>query len=242
MIRVGSLKKECRELFASFPLAVEPVSHGRGAVQSMVLMLQDGDDARFYTLSRHSERRPYQFRSWPSGSTVDIGDDRRGTVPDEVVSAVTLGVPVPRNGSLFGWMHGDAVSTLVAVRTKYSPALPTPSWALMPLADLPETQWPRFTGERFLGPWFWEAFRAGRIVLLADLIANNPATIYWVDTKATLGSACCAVTHDVTSHDGYRLRGGRYVYYKVLRAGTPVPPLAALLEDKEKVDLAPAFQ
>lgn len=243
MIRTSSLYEACRELFANYPLAVGPVDYGGRIVQSMVLMLLDDNDARFYILSRDGgEGAPYRFRPWPAGSIVDIDDECRAAVPDEVGSAVTGGVPIPRNGSLFGWTYEGAITALLTVRTEYTPGSPVPSWAVMPLADIPEAEWPPFTGNRFLGRWFWDDCRAGQIVLLADLIAKSPDTIYWVDTKVILGSACCAVAHDVRSPEGYTLRRGRYVYYEALRACRPVPPLTALLADTGKIDLAPLFQ
>jgi hypothetical protein len=243
MIRTSSLHEACDELFAGYPLAVEPVNDGGRIIQSMVLMLQDGNDARFYVLSRDGgQGTSYWFRPWPAGSIVDIAGDCRAAISDEVVGAVTSGVPLPRNGSLFGWMDGNAVTALLAVHTEYTPASLAPSWAVMPLVGIPEAQWPPFTGDRFFGHWFWEGLRAERIVLLADLIANRRDTIYWVDTKMILGSACCAVMHDVRSPGGFTLRSGRYVYYKALRAGKPVPPLAVLVADTGKIDLAPLFR
>jgi len=243
MLRISSLPEACDELFAGYPLAVEPVDDGRRITQSMVLMLQEGNDVRFYLLSRDGDQgTSYWFRPWPTGSIVDVGGDSRAVISDEVVSAVVSGVPLPRNGSLFGWMDGNAVTALLTVHTEYTPASAAPSWAVMPFVGIPEAQWPPFTGERFFGHWFWEGTRAGRIVLLADLIARTPDTIYWVDTKMILGSACCAVTHDVRSPGGFTLPRGRYVYYKALRADKPVPPLAVLLADNGKIDLAPLFR
>ena len=76
-----------------------------------------------------------------------------------VVNALTSGVPLPQDGSLFGWTHGGAVTALVAVYTQYTPTSPVPVWTIMPLAGVPEPQWPPFTDERLFGPWFWEHFR-----------------------------------------------------------------------------------
>ena len=244
MIYTRSPYEACQELFAGYPLAAEAVDHGGRVVRSMVLMLRDGDDARFFVLSYDSaEDHPsYWLRSWPAGDIVDIGADSRAVVPDEVASAVTCGLPIPRHGSLFGWTYGDTVTALLPVYAQYTPASPDPSWAVMPLASIPAAQWPSFTRNRFLGHWFWEDLRAGRIIALADLIAGTPETVYWVHTKAVLGSDCCAVAHDVRSPEGPTLRCGRYVYYQALQTGKPVPPLTALLADTGKIDLAPRFR
>jgi hypothetical protein len=243
MLRTRSLPEACDELFADYPLAVEPVEDSGRTIQSMVLMLQDGNDAQFYVLSRGGgQGASYWFRPWPAGSIVDIAGDCRAIIRDEVMKAVTKGVPLPRNGSLFGWTDGNAVTALLAIHTEYTPASPPPSWQVMPLVGIPEAKWPPFTGDRFFGQWFWEDSRAGRIVLLADFIARKPGTVYWVDAKMILGSACCAVTHDVGIPGGFTLRRGRYVYYKALRADKPVPPLEVLLADTAKIDLAPLFR
>lgn len=98
------------------------------------------------------------------------------------------------------------------------------------------------TDECLFGDWFWEHYRAGNLVCLGGLIAETPDTVFWVDTRAILGSGCCAVARDITSPDGYTLRRGRYVYHQALRADKPMPSLGELLADTEKIDLAPRFQ
>jgi hypothetical protein len=71
------------------------------------------------------------------------------------------------------------------------------------------------------------------------LIAGTPATVFWANTKATLGTDSCLVTQDLESSQGYTLLRGIYVHYEVLRAGMPVPTLTVLLADGGKTDLAP---
>jgi hypothetical protein len=112
----------------------------------------------------------------------------------------------------------------------------------MPLAGVPEAQWPPFTGEPLIGDSFWELLDAGKIVAVGDLVARTPDTVFWVDTDAILGSGCCVVARDVESPEGYTLRSGCYIYYKVLRAGSPVPPLQVLLSETGKTDLAARFE
>lgn len=243
MVRTRSLYETCNELFTDYPLAARTVNRS-GTIRSMVLLLRDGDDAGFFVLvSDSSEGRPlYSLCTWQAGGIVDIEADGSAAVSDVAVKAVTRGVPLPRHGSVFGWRHGDAVTALVAVYTEHTPESPEPSWTVMPLAGTPEAQWPPFTGERLFGHRFWEQYRAGSIITLDNLIAGTPDTVFWADTKAILGSDCCAVAHDISSPDGPVLRRGRYVYYQALRDGKPVPSLNALLADPGKIDLAPRFQ
>ena len=170
------LYEACHELFTRYPLAVETADHGGSVASSIVLMLRDRDDARFFLLSHQSsEGTPsYSLSPWPTGDIIQIEADYNDAVPDVIVKAVTCGVPIPREGSLFGWSFGDTITALVAVYTRYTSASPVPSWAMMPLVGIPDTQWPPFADERFFGRWFWEHYRAGNITLLDDLIAEVP--------------------------------------------------------------------
>ena len=112
----------------------------------------------------------------------------------------------------------------------------------MPLAYLPEAQWPPFTGEPFFGQWFWEYYQVRAVVSLGDLIAGVPDTVFWVDTEATLGWDSCAVARDIKSSEAFTLRQGCYAYYRALRRGKPVPSLGTLLASDGKIDLAARFQ
>ncbi len=245
MIRDNSLYETCRELFAAYPLAGE-TSDPNGLSCSMVLMRPTGDDAEFCVLLQQSGNeagRPvYGVRPWRGGETwVGIDATMGADVPYALAESIRSGVPLPRDGSLFGWRRGEIITALLVTYTEWSPETPEPSWAAMPLADLPEQEWPPFTGESLFGRWFWEGYRAGHIAALDDLIGATPETIFWADTEAIIGSNCCVVSRDVVSPDGYTLRQGRYVYHRVLRTGTSIPPLETLLSDDRLNDLAPQF-
>jgi hypothetical protein len=242
MIRADSPYETCHELFAEYHLAAKTIDRS-GLVRSMVLLLPDGDSARFFMLvaDQTKGRTAFSLFAWRTEGRVDVRLDG-GAVPDVFAAALARGVPIPRDGSLFGWARGEAVTTLIGVQARYTPTSPVPSWAVMPLADSSVSEWPPFTRDRFLGPWFWEDYRAGAIVPLDGLIARTSGLVFWVDTKDTLGSDCCAVARDITNAEGYTLRRGRYVYYEVLLGGKPVPPLAQLLAEPGKTDLGPRFQ
>jgi hypothetical protein len=208
----------------------------------MVLTFRDGYDVKFFVLSHdYGEEQPfYSLRAWPAREAAHI-EIHAPDVPGVAVKAVTRGVPLPRHGSLFGWARENDVTALVAFYAKYSPRSPDPYWAMMPRADIPEALWPPFTGERFFGSWFWDYYRDGSISSLDELIAGTPGTVFWVSTKAILGSDCCAVARDITSPEGHIFRRGRYVYYEALQEGKPVPPLQILLATADKADLALRF-
>jgi hypothetical protein len=232
----------CQDLFRRYPQAIN--TDACDGLQSIVLILHDLREVRFFVLSR--DRRTgmprYSIKAWQGESVADIEGNGTGGVPDTFVKAVTSGVPMPSDGSLFGWKSGGMITALVAFYTEYTPVCPEPSWSMMPLAGIPETRWPPFKGRRFLGRWFWEHCRAGSVVSLGGLIAGVPNTVFWAYTEAILESGCCVVLRDVKSPEGYVLRRGCYVFYQALRSGKPVPQLDTLLKDYSTVDLAPRFQ
>jgi hypothetical protein len=242
MINTSSLYETCHGLFARYPLATKAVTSSGRIIRSMILMLWDADRARFYVLSRESdEGEPwYSLCPWRATGVVNIAAEG-GAVPDAVVNIITCGVPMPQDGSLFGWIYGDAVTALITVSTRYVPASPQLRWTVMPLAGIPEAQWPPFTGEHFMGAWFWEHHEAGNIVSLDHFIAGNPDTVFWADTTSVLGSDACVVARDTRSPEGHMLLRGCYVPHQALRTGNPVPPLEVLLADPSKIDLAPRF-
>jgi hypothetical protein len=243
MIRTSSLAEACYALFANYPPAVRTAT-ASGSIRSMLLMLSDGDGATFFVLThdRRDGRSLYLLRQRGTSEAVEIESDGDAAVPDVALNVVTHGVPMPRDGSLFGWRCGDAVAALIPVYTTSTPTSPDPFCAVMPRAGVPEAQWPPFTEVRFPGPWFWEHYRARRIVSVGGLIAETPATVFWANTKASLGTQCCVVAHDIGSDKDYTLRRGIYVYYKALQTGMPVPSLTVLLADSGKIDLAPRFR
>jgi hypothetical protein len=243
MVHTNSLYKACHELFTDYPQAARTVDES-GTVLSMVVMVQDGDDAGFYVLSRdQSNGKPsYCLWSWPAGDIVEIPAGNNIAVPDMAVNAVTNGVPIPRDGSLFGWVYGRVITALIVIYAESAPASTEPGWAVMPLADTPEAQWPPFTGERLFGHWSWDLCRAGRIISLDRVVAETQGAVWWVDTTAVVGSNCCAISRDIITSEGQTLGRGCYVYYQALRTSKPIPCLEMLLQDPGKIDLASRFQ
>jgi hypothetical protein len=242
MIDTSSLYETCQELFADYPLAAR-AEDPDATIHSMVLMVRDRHDPHFFVLMRDDDhgKSSYSLCPWPDGPAEDIEADG-ATVSQAAVTALTAGLPIPRHGSLFGWVRADAYTALVAVYAEYASPGQLPSWSVMPFVDGPEAQWPPFTGERLLGDWFWEQYRIGMIVSLENLVAEHPDTVFWVDSRSSIGSDCCVVAHDISGLHGATLRRGRYVYHRLLRDGHPVPPLEILLADVGKTDLAERFQ
>jgi hypothetical protein len=166
------------------------------------------------------------------------GDD----VPEVVANTVEQGIPIPRDGLLFGWAYQEIVTALIVIHASYRPDSPVPVWSVMPLVGTPELQWPPFSGERFFGRWFWKDYQAGNIVQLDGLVAASPGIVFWLNTYQSLGSDCCVVASDIKTSEGRILRRGKYLGVAALRAGVAVPSLTNLLAEAHKTDLAPRFQ
>lgn len=239
MIPTSKVYQACGDLFDAYPLAVVAVEDVP-TLHSIVLMLADGDDVSFFVLVRDcGDGRPaYTVIPWQANRPMTMEPDG-GDVPDLAANAVLHGVPMPRDGALFGWTGEGSITALIVVYT--GDAL-EPSWSVMPLVGIPRAHWPPFTSECLFGPWFWEHHRAGNLTYLDDVIAATPGTCFWVDTHAALGSDCCVVARDVEITEKHLLRRGRYVGAAALRAGTTVPTLAALLAGPGKTDLSARFE
>lgn len=241
MIPASQVYRACGALFGTYALAVVAVE-GAPTMQSIVLMLADGDDVGFFVLLRDcGETRPaYTVVPWHATGAVPIEPDG-GEVPDVAANAVLRGVPIPQDGSLFGWVRGEPVTALTVICARYTPETPVPTWSVLPRAGAPEAEWPPFTDERLLGHWFWDHHRTGSIIDLGEVIAATPDTVFWVDTYASLGSDCCVVEGDVKTQDRHVLPRGTYVDSATLRAGIVVPTTAELLADADRTDLTPRF-
>lgn len=240
MIRTSSAYEACRDLFVGYPLAVN--DDGDDAF-SMILMIEDGSDAEFFVLMAEGgeAEQVYSLYPWPAGDIIEINAE--GVVASDLaMDIVTRGVPIPRNGSMFGWAFEDVITALVPVYAGYGEDFLQPRWSVMPHMGSSRAQWPPFIGEHLFGNWFWEHYQARRVLPLDDLIAGTEDVVFWVDTRAVLGSDCCIVAGDVTIPHGPTLRRGRYVYHEVLQSGMRVPSMGALLGDDGKADLGPRFR
>ena len=226
-----TMHERCGDLFAAYPLADDD--------GEMVLMTAEGRPPEFFILGRKGDGG-YWLDTWQGDGVFDIGAET-GDIPAWVADAITHGTPLPEDGSLFGWKPGKDITAMVAVYTQYTPKSPVPSFSVMPLAGSPEKEWPPFTGAPLFGPWFWDHYRAGRIVSLAGLIAATQRMVFWVPTEGALSVGCIAVMADV-SGKGAVLRQGAYIYFEDLRAGKPGVPLSELLAGSGKTNLAPRFR
>lgn len=243
MTSASILWETCHDWFARYQVAAKSTDR-TGSVRTMLLMLRNSNGPRFFVLSQdcRGDRPRYSLRVRRSSDSVDIEANTRARFPNTVVEAVTHGVPIPRDGSLFGWRCEGTIVTLVPVYTAFRPESPDPFCAVMPRVGTSKAQWPPFTDERPFGQWFWQHYTAEEIISLDSLIAETPGAVFWADTRAVPGSYCCAVARDIKSPGGCTLQRGVYVYHRALRTGESLPSLRVLLASNSKIDLAPRLQ
>lgn len=232
MPTTSTLAEAGRALFAEYPQAARPHPDGR----SMVLLVPDGGDGQYFILGARDASPVITVKRWHELSSASLDGD----APEWAADAVTRGVPLPRDGALYGWTENGRVTALIVFYAHWTPEHPLPSWSPMPDADAAD--WPPFVSENLIGPWLWEHYRAGRIVDLAPHVADSPGAVFWVTGVPPLGWGCCAVARDLSSPDGWTLPRGRFVFHGELRDGKAVPPLETLLADPGATDLAPRFQ
>jgi hypothetical protein len=237
----NSLYEACRGLFKTYPQAAKAVDDG---VWSIVIMLGEGPNAGYFVVWQDCGKgKPaYSFWRWPVGDVVEIVDESVDPCVELLEDVLSHGIPIPRDGSVFGWASESAVTALIVIYVESVADRREPGWAVMPCVGVPEEQWPSFTGEPLFGHWSWEGCPSGRIVSLDEAIGRASETVWWVDTSAVIGSNCCVVSHDIVLPDGDTLPRGRYVYYQALRSDETIPSLEALLGDTRKIDLAPRLQ
>jgi hypothetical protein len=203
-----SLHKRCGELFENYPEASGP------GCTYIVLCVPGEPRPKAYILNRRKDRY-FSITPYAGGSGAVITADTR-EVSAEYAVALASGVPFPRDGSLYGWVHAGVVTTLIAFYADTDD--PEPAHLNMPRAGSDESGWPPFAIRGFqYGAWFWSA-------------------------RVPFGGAgVLAVTSPLTTPGGNRLEAGVYAYHEALRGGEPSPTLAEVLADPDKIDLSARF-
>jgi hypothetical protein len=149
----------CVQLFERYPLAVTPHAAGTG-YRSLVLLSRAGGPPSFFVLTQASDDL-FVIRSWHRGGGVNQQIRPGEPVPVIVRQAVTGGIPVPRDGTLLGWVTGRQVTVMMAVHSRqpetWDDPVPVPEIRVLPLAGTCEPlHWPPFTAGPLDDGRLWE--------------------------------------------------------------------------------------
>jgi len=234
----------CLRLFYRYPLAIRRhyVEHRYG---SLVLMNRAaGGRARFFVLIMEWDDL-FVIRPWDrrDGARVEIrsGEPVSGDVRGVIESAI----PVPRDGTLLGWMNGYKVQSMIAVYGRLTepwddPAA-VPGVLVMPFAGSQPADWPPLTDSPLDGGRLWQYQERGHLADLTALAARRPGCVYWVpgqDGPAGGWTGARIVVTERLSTDRFWLPAGVYVDRVALREGAPRWTAGQLLALPGVTDLA----
>lgn len=252
----------CRQLFRCHPLAVTQPPAGSGGLAAMVLRHRT---AGFFVLTRPRDDL-FVLRSWQErgGDSVEEHIQHGKPVTDLVRKVIVGCLPVPRHGSLLGWVTSHQVTALLAVRSMppsmqalnsedtlgslHGSAVPDapvavrrsagPEVRVLPLeGTTKEWHWPPFTVNP-LDDWrFWEHVEWGELVDVMPLVSASPGRAFWVPSPDGRPTGHVVLTDNIRI-DEYWIPKGVYCDHWILREGREPPPAQDLLVSPGAVDLA----
>jgi hypothetical protein len=218
-------------MFGDYPEAVASVNTS-GTIRTMHLAVPTtGGGAGFYTLwhlTPPHQGPSYGLYRWPArepskGLKVEPGTPATGKFA-HVPRLLRTAVPLPRDGSVYGWLNHNTVTTWMVFYTRTDDHRNEPTWFPMHLESAKRRDWANTAGRDFWRYPFWAQLRAGQIVPLGPSIASAPGTFYWATPPGgeTL-EAHGVVTAPFQSRDGWRVPAGRFIYDGALTSGMQVP-------------------
>jgi len=253
----------CLRLFRSYPLALNPscpgdpgpvaARHAAGWRGSIVLRHKGFDDPGFYVLAQHPAEH-FTLRPWRAGDG-EYHEIRPGT-PVPVVShrVVTEGMPVPRDGSLLGWVSDRQVTALLTVHHERPggrcgdggrggegggkadgaglAARPrVPEVRVLAMVGSEPVRWPPFAASPLDDGRLWDYLERGELVDLAPLL-NRAEGACWVPSqhpdRARRGHGCAVIGRSLEGLE-YWVPAGVYMDHWMLREGVPTPPASHLV-------------
>jgi hypothetical protein len=232
----------CLRLFHRYPLAIRRhyAEHRYG---SLVLMNRAAGRARFFVLIMEWDDL-FVIRPWDRRDAGRVAIRRDEPVSDDIREAIESAVPVPRDGTLLGWMDGYKVQALVAVYGRLTepwddPAA-VPGVLVMPFAGSQPAHWPPLTDSPLDGGRLWQYLERGHLADLTALAARRPGCVYWVpgqDGRAGGWAGARIVVTERMSTDKFWLPAGVYTDRVALREGTQLWTAGQLLALPGVIDL-----
>lgn len=226
----------CTQLFRSHPLAVAPPGPD-GGDGTMVLRHRK---AGFFVLTQEGDDA-FILRSWDSRDGIEEKIRPREPVPDLVCDVIARCLPVPRHGSLLGWITGKQVTALMPVHAlppSGPDPVPEPEMRVLPLSETDEGwHWPPFTLNP-LDEWrLWEYIDWHEMADVLPLIAGNPGSVSWVRSPDGRRTGHVIVRENLRA-EKFWVPAGVYADHWTLRDGMPAPAAGELLARGNAADLA----
>lgn len=233
----------CLRLFRQYPLAVRR-HYAEHRFGSMVLMTRDAGVSRFFVLIMEWDDL-FVLRHWDrrDGARVEIGRDE--PIPAEIRRVIETGVPVPRDGALFGWVTGYQVRAVLAAYGRlpepWDDASAVPGVLVMPHTGSQPAEWPPPAASALGDGKLWEYVARGQLADLAPLISRQAGRVFLVpggDGRDVRGVGARVVVTERLRDDSFWLPAGVYADHRTLREGAQVLTVRQLLAQPGVVDLA----
>jgi hypothetical protein len=238
-----SVFEACLRLFCRYPLAIRRhyAEHRYG---SLVLMNRAAGRTGFFVLVMEWDDL-FVIRPWDRRDGARVAIRPGEPVSDDVREVIESAVPVPRDGTLLGWMDGHKVQALIAVYGRLTEPWDDPSAVpgvlVMPFAGSQPPDWPSLTDSPLDGGRLWQSLQRGQLADLTALAARRPGCVYWVpgqDGRAGDWAGARIVVTERLSADKFWLPAGVYIDRVALREGTPRWTAGQLLALPGVIDLA----
>jgi len=165
----------------------------------------------------------------------------------DVRRVIESAVPVPRDGTLLGWLAGRQVQAVIAAYGRLTepwedPAA-VPGVLVMPAAGSRPAGWPPFTSGPLDDGRLWESLKRGQLADLAPLVSRQPGLAYWVPgakQRAGRRTGARIVVRERLSTEEFWLPAAIYADHRTLREGTQRWTASQLLALPGVTDLASA--
>lgn len=230
----------CLQLFRYHPLAATTTGAGDGP-ESMVLRHRTEG---YFVLTKENEDL-FVIRSWDPRDGVEERIRPRQDVPSLICNVVGHSLPIPRHGTLLGWITGKQVTAMLAVHAA-PPAgvsdddgpVPVPEMRVLPLTETVEQfHWPPFTVSP-LNDWrLWEYVEWGEIVDVVPLARQYPGRMHWIPSPDGRRTGDVLVRDNLRA-EKFWIPAGVYTDHWALREGLVPPPPSRLLELPGAADAA----
>lgn len=233
----------CLRLFRNYPLAVR---RHYAEYRFGSLVLRDRTDKSFYVLVMERDDL-FVIRPWDRRNRARVLIRPGEPAARDVRRLIESAVPVPRDGTLLGWLAGSQVQAVIAsygrLTEPWDDPAAVPGVLVMPPVGSRPADWPPFTAGPLEDGRLWESVRRGELADLAPVVSRRPGRVYWVpraNRPAGRRAGARIVVTERLDTDEFWLPAAIYADHWTLREGTPRWTASRLLALPGVTDLAAA--